>query len=130
MGAVVLLPLISGCGNQTTVSPFPVELTDQELINDAETVAANLRAGEFDKIVARFDATMQQALPEEKLKSTWESVVTQIGPVKELGKPTQVTILGTMAVERRVTFERGELLLRIAYDGSKNISGLWILAVP
>ena len=52
----------------------------------AEAMVAALARGDFAAAGKDFDGAMKKALPEDKLKATWETIQKQVGPFqKQLG---------------------------------------------
>jgi hypothetical protein len=102
---------------------------DPALVANAEQVADDLRAGVYDAVYAKFDATMQQQLPKSKLRETLETFTAQHGSITGFGPAQAKSVGGMDAVDMAINFERGSFLLRVAYDDAEKIAGLWILAV-
>src|SRR5262245_36458192 len=61
-------------------------LTAEQQTNDpavlARTIIDRLAANDFAAVIATFDQKMREALPEEKLRLTWNAVITQMGAFK------------------------------------------------
>jgi uncharacterized protein len=53
---------------------------EREICDRARGLVEQMAAGQFDKAVESFDATMKRVLPEDKLRAVWNSVVSQCGP--------------------------------------------------
>ena len=83
--------------------------------------------GEFGKGLAMFDSTMKAAMPEAKLKETWDAVSTQVGALKSI--PAVKTqkyrsydiVLVTCQCERK-TFDT-----KVVFDQTGRIAGLFFV---
>src|ERR1700752_3065560 len=82
-----------------------------------ETVA-ELSAGAFDTVVARFDQKMTAALPREKLAAAWQTIVGQVGAFKSVTavRLQDVSAQGVHVVELTSAFEKGPLNIRLAFN--------------
>ena len=82
---------------------------------------------DFAGAVARFDATMKTALPEPKLRETWQAVQAQAGPFqKQLGaRATKVT--GYDVVLVTCQFERTALDTKVVFDAKGRVAGLFFV---
>jgi hypothetical protein len=86
-----------------------------------------LKNEDFAGFFNSFDNTMKNALPLEKLQSTWKSVIGQVGAFKK-----QVDIRTEKVQEYDVAvvtceFEKATLDIRIAFNKEKQVSGLFFL---
>jgi dienelactone hydrolase len=86
-----------------------------------------LKNEDFSGFFNSFDNTMKNALPLDKLQSTWKSVIGQVGAFKE-----QVDIRTEKVQEFNVAvvtceFEKATLDIRIAFNKEKQVSGLFFL---
>jgi dienelactone hydrolase len=83
-----------------------------------------LAAGDFAGAYSRFDSRLRQALPEDKLKETWQQLVGQFGPFQ--------AIVATQALDRpdaplvmvTVRFEKLPLDFRLVYNPAGELTGL------
>lgn len=89
----------------------------------AVEVVDALAAGEFAKVVARFDAPMKAAINEERLRATWTGLVAQFGPLKS-HSGASVQPSGTLRVATvSCVFERSTLDAMLAFGPTGEISG-------
>ena len=97
---------------------------------DAETIAravtADLAARAFDKVAARFDARMREALSVEKLGAVWDQIVGQAGPFETIASARVVTVGAFDRVELTCTFEKTSLVVSIVLNQESMISGFFI----
>src|ERR1039457_6979791 len=67
-------------------APLTVRSAPGEVTSAGKQFVALLAKENFAGAVARFDATMKTALPEPKLRETWQTLQAQAGPFqKQLG---------------------------------------------
>ena len=98
--------------------------SDSAAIAQAEAILKNLQDGTFAEIVAQFDPTMAKAIPEERLRSVWQSLTEQFGAVKSIDERRSGELKGYRAVELILTFEREQVVQRMVLDGEGRIAGL------
>jgi dienelactone hydrolase len=86
----------------------------------------NLTAGDYAAAAADFDAKMAAALPADKLKATWESVLAQIGPFQEM-LPARVESQGSfLTVITPLRFEKMSLDASVTVDpATGKVGGLF-----
>jgi hypothetical protein len=133
---LVLVPVLAGTGFK---APGPTALTDvgsssgQTKRQPGDLAVAsgqivNLLAKEhFAAVVAQFDPTMTKALPEARLRATWQDTVKQFGHYKkQLGMQTAEQA-GHSIVVVTCQFEHGALDVKVVYDAQSRVSGLWIV---
>lgn len=92
---------------------------------------AELSTRSFDKVIARFDETMTQRLPREKLALAWGSVIGQFGEFQSITtvRVREVPAQGVYVVELTSAFEKAPLLIRLAFNDAGRIAGLFFLPV-
>ena len=98
--------------------------SDSAAIGKAEAILKNLQDGKFAEIVAQFDPVMAKAIPEERLRSVWQSLTEQFGAVKSIDERRSGELKGFRAVELILTFEREQVVQRMVLDGEGRIAGL------
>jgi uncharacterized protein len=90
----------------------------------AKAFATALTQKKYDAASADFTPEMQKALPLDKLKSVWESVLGQYGPFqKTLGSRTE-TRGQYQIVYVTCQFEKDKLDMRLVYSADKKLGGL------
>jgi len=80
---------------------------------------------DFAGAVAQFDATMKGALPEQKLRETWQTLKKQVGPFqRQLGaKVTHQDKYNVVLVTCQ--FEQMKLDAKVVFDSQGQIAGLF-----
>ena len=88
----------------------------------------NLLAKEdFAAAVAQFDPTMTKALPEARLRATWQDTVKQFGPYQKQLKTRTKEQAGYHVVLVTCQFEHATLDVKVVYDAQSRVSGLWLV---
>jgi hypothetical protein len=104
----------------------PILLAQSDVVNvaRAETLLKNLQGGRYAEVVKEFNATMVQAIQEEKLRGVWEAMTAQFGAVKSIDERRSGELKGYRAVELILTFERERIVQRVVFDAEGKIAGL------
>ena len=135
LGLVLSMILLAGCKpvetpavpTQTGSSTQTTGTVDafQKLIPAAEGFVDMLNQGNFAAAVQPFDATMIKAMPESKLKDTWQQLVGQVGAFKSrLGTHTD-TSQGYRIVFVTCEFANSIIDVQVVYNAQDQISGLF-----
>jgi len=90
----------------------------------------HLDAGQYAEVERLFGAQMAAAVPEDKLKSVWESLPGMVGAATGRGEAQTAEQDGATLVVIPLHFEKGELLARFAFDGDGRIVGFLIQPAP
>jgi hypothetical protein len=93
-------------------------------IEKAEAVLKNLQDGRFAEVVSQFNPVMTNAIPEEKLRGVWETMIAKFGAVKSIDERRTGEMKGYQAVELILTFEKERVVQRVVFDGDGQIAGL------
>jgi dienelactone hydrolase len=92
----------------------------------ATTILDRMVAGDFAAVVATFDPKMREALPEEKLRLTWSSVISQAGAFQS-HEAARVTSKGDFRVVLiTCAFERSRADLQLVFTASGQVAGLFV----
>ena len=84
-----------------------------------------LAKGDFAARLAGSIPTMKSALPEPKLRKTWQTVQKQAGPFQKQLRARVETLGGFEVVFVTCQFERAALDVKVVLDAKKQLSGLW-----
>ena len=98
----------------------PIEVMGNELVS----LLAN---GDYEKVVENFDETMKKALPADKLKEVWDSLIAQVGAFVEQTAVRKEKILGYDVVFVTCKFENSLLDAKVVFNQRKQISGLFFV---
>ncbi|HJX83806.1 MAG TPA: alpha/beta fold hydrolase, partial [Candidatus Angelobacter sp.] len=89
-------------------------------------VVTQLAAREFDKVEARFDATMSSLSPVAKLAETWHAILARAGSFKSITGTRQQASQKYEVVFVTTEFERAILDLKLVWDSQGHIAGFFI----
>ena len=108
-------------------APLTVRSAPGGVTSAGERFVELLAKEDFAGAVARFDATMKTAMPEPKLRETWQALQAQAGPFqKQLGaRATKVT--GYDVVLVTCQFERTALDTKVVFDAKGQVAGLFFV---
>lgn len=125
LAAFLSVPLALAAPARADVPADPVTV--------AHAVVDGLAKGDVDGVFARFDAKMAAALPKEKLATVWASLQGQVGAFRGREKGTLVSkaVDTTPAlVTVRCSFEKADLLARVAVAPDGKVAGLFFAPAP
>jgi len=111
------------------LSTMTPRLSAQDFEAVAREVAHELAGRQYDKVVARFDATMTSAMPLEKLQSFWDDTLAQAGAFKAVTGVASGELQGYHVITLTCAFEKAPLNLRLAFDKDGKIAGLFLRPV-
>jgi len=85
---------------------------------------------QFSAVTEDFNETLKNELPPEKLEEVWKATIDQMGPFKrQIGLRTEKQA-DYDVVSVTCEFEKGALDVKIAYNGEKQVAGLFIVPTP
>jgi hypothetical protein len=120
-GAVIGVTLLSAQVEQ--LKSVPPALAPQ-----ARQLVLELAQGRYDRARSRFDARMLRLLSVTELRSGWESkAIREHGGFVSTGGMTASRVLGGTVVDVFCTMREGELKVRISFNSSGEVSGLFLL---
>jgi dienelactone hydrolase len=90
-------------------------------------IVGEMGAQSWDKVTARFDATMAAALPAEQLGRAWRSLLADAGPFRGVTRATVADQAGMHVVVVTAAFEKKPADIKIALDGKEKIAGLFLI---
>jgi hypothetical protein len=97
-----------------------------------ETMEASARAitdllgqEQFKEVSTRFNDQMKEKMSPDRLEASWTHVMMHLGPFKSIKLARKDPEFDRVDV--RCVFENGPMIVRIAFDPSGKISGLWML---
>jgi uncharacterized protein len=101
----------------------------QDLQARGKEIVSQLAAREFNKVEARFDATMFSLMPSAKLAETWDVVLAQAGSFKSIQGTRQEEVQGHHLVFVTSQFEQTSLDIKLAFNTSGQVAGLFFVPV-
>jgi uncharacterized protein len=82
---------------------------------------------EYSAIPAVFDETMKGALPADKLKAVWESLLSQCGKFTKAGDATESTVQIYQLVKIPLEFEKVKLEMQVSFNDKNQVAGLYFV---
>lgn len=102
------------------------EQQSSALIESATDVVKQLAAEDFCAAQKNFDSNLKRILTTEKLQQDWATLIAQFGAFKQqLPATQQKTPEGYDVVLVTCEFEKSPVVIRVVFDGSQKIIGLW-----
>lgn len=86
-----------------------------------------LARGDFASAVAQYDNVMAAALPEEKLKATWQTLENQAGHFKKRLQTRTIRSAGHDIALVTCEFEHATLDTKVVFDAQGKVSGLFFV---
>lgn len=117
-------PTLAGCAAIALAVAWTTAAAQVDIVERTRTIIGQLAKGEFAAVVATFDPKMRAALPEEKLRSTWMSVQSQVGAFQGLGEPRTATKGDFRIVVVPAQFENARAEIQVAFAPSGEVVGL------
>lgn len=94
-------------------------------VKTAREVITLLNAGKFKEVISKFDSTMKEAVPEERLSTLWTSLMKQTGEFQKVIGDTTFNIRGYDVVVVTCKFEKSAQDFRLVFDNEGKIAGLF-----
>ncbi len=91
----------------------------------ARSITELLGQQQFKEVSTRFNDQMKETMPPGRLEASWTHVMMHLGPFKSVKLARKDPELDRVDV--RCAFENGPMIVRIAFDPSGKIAGLWML---
>jgi Protein of unknown function (DUF3887) len=94
------------------------------LIQEARQVIVEIDKGQYEKVEARFDTTMADALPLDKLTTTSKTVFEQAGALKSIGKATTSQKQEFFVIVLPCEFANMPMDAQVVFDTDDKIAGM------
>ena len=89
-----------------------------------------LSNGDFSGAAEGFDGAMKQAMPPEKLREAWESLVREAGTFQGQVSVRTAREMGYDAAYVTCKFERRTIDVKVVFNAEREIGGLWFVPSP
>lgn len=99
----------------------------QDEITAARAFVEQMVRQDFSAAAATFDDTMKSAMPAAKLQETWDAVLKEIGPFKQVRKTRTEEQGPYMIVFVSCSFQKAIIDIKVVFDQSKRIAGLFFV---
>ena len=103
------------------------DLSPQTMESLAKDVVGQLNQKQFEPLTDRFSNELKVRMPPERLEMSWSHVLAHLGEFKGVKLASKDEELDYVDVT--CGFESGEIIVRVAFDPSGKIGGLWMLPV-
>jgi len=90
----------------------------------ARTTIDRLAKGDFAAVEATFSKKLRDALPEEKLRSTWQRLEARSGRLKTIGEPQTKARGALRGVVLPTEFEKRKMKIEVVFNAAGEIAGL------
>jgi len=123
----VELKLMFDDSNQITyfrIAPIS-DVSPETMEASAKAITDLLRQQQFKEVGTRFNDRMKETMPPDRLEASWAHVLMHLGPFKNIRLARKDPEFDRVDV--RCEFENGPMIVRIAFDPSGKIAGLWML---
>jgi len=101
------------------------DVSPESMEASAKTITDLLRQHQFKEVSTRFNDRMKEAMPPDRLETSWTHVMTHLGLFKTIKLARKDPEFDRVDV--RCEFEHGLMIVRVAFDPSGKIAGLWML---
>jgi Protein of unknown function (DUF3887) len=101
------------------------DVSPETMEASAKAIADLLGQHQFKEVSTRFNDQMKEAMTAERLEASWVHVMMHLGPFKSIKLARKDPEFDRVDV--RCVFENGPMIVRIAFDPSGKIAGLWML---
>src|ERR1039458_10154976 len=108
-------------------APLTVRSAPGDVTNAGKQFVELLAKEDFTGAVARFDATMKTALPEPKLRETWQTLQAQAGAFQKQLGARATKVAGYDVVLVTCQFERMALDTKVVFDVKGQVAGLFFV---
>ena len=102
-------------------------LSQETMESTAKDLVDQLRQKQFEQLTDRFSVELKVRMPPDRLEMSWSHVLAHLGEFKGVKLASKDEELDFVDVT--CAFETGEIVVRVAFDPSGKIGGLWMLPV-
>ena len=102
-------------------------LPPADLEQQAKGIVSNLVGKNYEAVRKNFTEAMKKNLSAEQIKQVWESVLEKTGNFKSQNDPFPEKIQGYDTITIRCQMEKAAIAVRVAFDDSGKVDGLWVL---
>jgi len=108
-------------------APWTVHGTPVEVTSAGKAFVELLAKENFAGAVGQFDDTMQTALPETKLRDTWQTLQAQAGPFQQQLGVRAIQLAGYDVVLVTCQFSQMTLDTKVVFDAQGRVAGLFFV---
>ncbi|MBD3414543.1 MAG: alpha/beta fold hydrolase [Candidatus Aminicenantes bacterium] len=126
LGILVLIALFSLNMNSQQKSPYQMD----ELISMAKSFVEAMEKGDYEEAVKNFDETMTKLAPPEKMKQVWETLISQVGELKQQKEVRTESLPKYDVVYITCEFEKWTLDVKVVFNKKNQIAGQFFIPPP
>ena len=119
ISAVLLVVTVTSVAVAASQNPPPVDLAAA-----AQATIDGLGRNEYAAVHATFSDKLRTAMPEKKLRSTWEGVLKKQGKLQFTGTPVPRTVRNLRSIAIPTQFEKGKLEIEVVFNQANEVTGL------
>jgi hypothetical protein len=101
------------------------DVSPESMEASARAITDLLRQQQFKEVSTRFNDEMKEKMPGDRLEASWTHVMMHLGPFKGIRTARKDPEFDRVDV--RCEFENGPMIVRLAFEPSGKIAGLWML---
>ena len=101
------------------------DVSPESMEASARAITDLLRQQQFKEVSTRFNDEMKEKMPGDRLEASWTHVMMHLGPFKNIRTARKDPEFDRVDV--RCEFENGPVIVRLAFEPSGKIAGLWML---
>jgi Protein of unknown function (DUF3887) len=101
------------------------DVSPESMEASAKAITDLLRQQQFKEVSTRFNDQMKETMPPDRLEASWGHVMMHLGPFKNIRVARKDPEFDRVDV--RCEFANGPMIIRIAFEPSGKIEGLWML---
>ena len=101
------------------------DVSPESMEASARAITDLLRQQQFKEVSTRFNDEMKEKMPGDRLEASWTHVMMHLGPFKSIRTARKDPEFDRVDV--RCEFENGPMIVRLAFEPSGKIAGLWML---
>jgi hypothetical protein len=105
-------------------TPLSADTSATDPVAAAQEVIDLLAREDYPAVVARFDAAMKRALPEDRLRMVWRSLRDQIGPFRKRAEASSEALGSGQLVVVPCEFRDADLDAKVTLNSKGEIAGL------
>lgn len=121
---LILVLILSACSRP---GEAPRQVADTVLDERARSFVGHMVGGRYPDAVKMMETRMAAALPADKTKQTWESLVAEMGTFGSAVGTRSSAESGYRCVYVTCEFRDGTIDVKVVFDAEGKVTGLWFL---
>ena len=117
--------IIMSCQTSDKASRGEVAAPEYDYKLSAEQFVKDLSAEKYAEAGSSFDDAMKSAMPEAKLKETWEAIISQVGKFEKIIDIELQSSDEYITALTKCEFKNMNVMAQVVFSRDGKISGLW-----